>query len=133
MITITEYIQWYGERKKEMIASGRYASEPTFLFKQVDEEDPTEWIFNLDNWNGGDILRHFFRDDYSKLSDELPYEIKYYVYEGQTTIFIFTPKDWYEISWYKSRGRTDIVKKNGERIYLDEYIELCNLLNVTLK
>lgn len=132
MITSNDYIQWYKNEKRKMLDSGIYKSEPTFLFKPL-EYDPTEWIFNPDNWNGGDILRHFLYDNFYELTQITSFEIKPYIYEDQTTIFIFTAKNWYEISWYKSRGRTDIIKMNGDPIYLEDYIDLCNALNITIK
>lgn len=132
MITSNDYIQWYKKEKEKMLDSGRYGSEPTFLFNRIDAESD-DWIFNINNWNGGDILRHFLYDNLYELTRIASFEIKYYVIDDQTTIFIFTPTNWYEISWYKSRGRTDIIKMNGEPIYLDDYIDLCNELNITLK
>lgn len=130
MITITEYIEWYENEKKRMLISGQYKSMPTFLFKQMDDSD--DWIFNPDNWNGGDILRHGLLYILYNEKHINSYEIKFFQHDNQTTIFIFTSNEWYEINWYKSRGRTDIIKKNGETIYLDEYIDLCNALNITL-
>jgi hypothetical protein len=132
MITINEYIEWYKKEKREMLDSGHFRSEPKFLFKRL-YDDTDEWIFNPDNWNGGDILRHGLLDilDHDK-TDGLP-EIKYFRHDDQTTFLVFVKADWYEISWYKSRGRTDHIKKNGEPINLEDYIELCNLLNLPLK
>ena len=132
MITSYEYIQWYEKEKKKMLDSGLYGSEPTFLFKP-DKYDPTDWIFNHDNWNGGDILRHFLYDNFYEVTRVGSFEIKYYIVDDQTTIFIFDSSNWYEISWYKSRGRTDIIKMNGDPIYLDDYVNLCNNLKVALK
>lgn len=127
MITVNAYIKWYKNEKKKMLDSGRYGSEPIFLFKLDDWDRP----FNPDNWNGGDILRHFlYNNDFAYIGS---FEIKYYVVDDQTTIFLFASNKWYEISWYKSRGRTDIIKMNGEPICLDDYIKLCNELNITLK
>lgn len=129
MITSNDYIRWYKNEKKKMLDSGRYRSEPTFLFRLDDWDRP----FNPDNWNGGDILRHFLYDNFYEVTQIGPFEIKYYIIDDQTTVFIFTPKNFYEISWYKNRGRTDIIKMNGEPICLDDYIDLCNALNITLK
>lgn len=131
MITVKDYLEWYENQKMYMILSGNFGSIPRFLFKQI--EDTDDWIFNPDNWNGGDILRHgllYFIYDGKRIDS---YEIKFFRHDDQTTVFIFSSSDWYEISWYKSRGRTDIIKMNGEPIYLDDYINLCNELNITLK
>lgn len=132
MITIDNYLEWYKAKKIDMLNSGNFRSEPTFLFK-ISDDDPSEWIFNLDNWNGGDILRGGLLDILYEEKSIDSHEIKYFWHNDQTTFLIFKDNDWYEISWYKSRGRTDIIKKNGEPIYLDEYIDLCNALNITLK
>lgn len=129
MITRNDYIEWYKNEKRKMLESCHYGSEPTFLFKPL-EYDPDEWIFNPDNWNGGDILRRFL---YYNDNDITEFEIKYYFIDDQHTFFIFTRNNFYEITWYKSRGRTDSVKMNGEPISLDDYIDLCNKLNITLK
>ena len=131
MITIDNYLAWYRAKKIEMIKSGNFASEPKCLFKLDDFGE--EWIFNPDNWNGGDILRHGLLDILYDGKSIESHEIKYFCHDDITTIFIFKDNDFYEISWYKQRGRTYIIKKNGEPIYLDEYIELCNELNITLK
>lgn len=36
--------------------------------------------------------------------------------------------DSYIVSWYKSRGRTDMITKNGKPINIDEYVEALNKL-----
>mgnify|MGYP003300883697 CR=1 FL=1 len=130
MITINDYLEWYKEKKIDMLNSGNFRSEPKPLFIRLDFY-VDEWIFNPDNWNGGDILRHGLLNILDEGKSIDGYEIKYFWHNGQTTFLIFKDNDWYEISWYKSRGRTDTIKKNGEPIYLDEYIDLCNELNIT--
>lgn len=111
-----------------MLDSGKYGSEPKFLFKLFYDD----WIFNDDNWNGGDILRQGLLNILDEEKRVNSHEIKYYHYDGQTTILILTSENWYEVSWYKNRGRTDIIRMNGEPIYLYDYIDLCNSLNITL-
>lgn len=132
MFTTHDYKLWYNKEKKKMLESGIFKSEPTFLFKPT-TYDPEEWVFNPDNWNGGDILRHFLYNNVYETEEIERFEIKYYVIDDQTTVLILSPTEWYEISWYKSRGRTDTIYKNGSFIFLDEYVELCNLLGVTLQ
>lgn len=131
MITINDYLEWYKEKKIDMLNSGNFRSEPKFLFKRLDD-DTDEWIFDPGNWNGGDILRRGLLDILYEEKSIGSYEIKYFWHNEQTTFLIFKDNDWYEISWYKSRGRTDSIKKNGEPIYIGEYIDLCNALNITL-
>lgn len=128
MITKKDYIEWYENEKRKMINAGRYKSNPRFLFRH----EFNDWIFNKFNWNGGDILRNFLIDNLDELNNIKVLDIKYYYHEDQTTIFMFASEKWYEISWYKDRGRTDIIKMNGKPIYLEDYIDLCNLLNINL-
>lgn len=127
MITQKEYLDYFELEKERMMKSGHFSSEPTFLFKY----DPyfEEFVFDPDNWNGCDVLRRYlYKNDY----EISKFEIKCYFINDSTYIFIFTPKSFYEISWYKSRGRTDYIRKDGDLITLDEYIEICNELNVKL-
>lgn len=133
MITIKDYMDWYAKKKEEMIASGHYASEPTFLFSKEYAEDSDDWyMFNPHNWNGGDILRRWFVKYWTPDLRLADYDIKYYWVDDQTTIYIFGGNEWFEISWYKSRGRTERIKHNGQDIYIDEYVRLCNYLGITL-
>ena len=133
MITINDYIRWYEKEKETMLNSGMYASEPTFLFNNTHDGWDDEWVFNPDNWNGGDILRHGLLKILDNREEIDGYEIKYFCIEGQTTIFIFTSNYWYEITWYKNRGCTENIKMNGDPISLEDYINLCNSLNLQLE
>ena len=133
MITTIDYISWFDNKKKEMIASGRYLSEIKFLFKEDSDEFPEFWEFNTDNWNGGDILRHFLVDHFWEDINLDGYEVRYYLINDQTTVFILGDSEFYEISWYKSRGRTEKINKNGMPIDLEDYLELCNKLGVELR
>lgn len=133
MFTIKDYLEWYAKKKEEMLASGFYKSEPTFLFDKECEEDPEDWYrFNPKNWNGGDILRKFLLNNWFHDIHTTDYTIKYYWVDNQTTIYIFGENEWFEISWYKSRGCTETIKHNGEYIYIDDYVRLCNCLGITL-
>ena len=38
MITTIDYLSWFDNKKKEMIASGRYLSEIKFLFKEAKQK-----------------------------------------------------------------------------------------------
>ena len=132
MITTIDYISWFNNKKKEMIASRRYLSEIKFLFKEDRDEVSELWEFNTDNWNGGDILRHFLVDHFWEDLNLDGYEMRYYLINDQTTVFILGDSEFYEISWYKSRGRTEKINKNGMSIDLEDYLELCNKLGVEL-
>lgn len=132
MFTVKDYLDWYAKRKEKMVASGFYKSEPTFLFTK-DPDDPDDYYqFTPDNWNGGDILRKFLLNNWFHDIHTTDYTIKYYWVDDQTTIYIFGENEWFEISWYKSRGRTERIKHNGQDIYIDDYIRLCNYLGITL-
>ena len=138
MIYEKEYIDWYfNTEKPKMLSSGCFGSEPIFLFNHPDEEkfndDFDYWEFNNKNWNGGDILRCFlYKSWYEDVSIE-GLEIKRYRVDDTWYVFLFTKDSFYTIEWYKSRGRTDFIRKNGYDITLKEYIELCNILGVELK
>jgi len=131
-MTVKDYLTWYEKEKERMIASGHYGSKPRPLFlKELD--DPEEyWVFNRDNWNGGDILRRWFYRYWSPDITLADYIIKYYWIDDQTTIYILGENEWYEISWYKDRGKTEKIERNGHSIELGEYINLCNYLGIKL-
>lgn len=131
MITSNDYIRWYENKKKEMLNSSMFGSEPTFLFTRTDDWE-YDMVFNPKNWNGGDILRRGLLKLLDERRNVEPYEIKYFCIEEQTTIFLFAATKWYEISWYKNRGCTESIKMNGEPIYLEDYIDLCNSLGISL-
>lgn len=127
MITKAQYLDYFKSQKKRMLESGFFGSTPEPLFRY--NEDFEEWLFNAANWNGCDILRRYLYNGYSQKSG---IEIKEYVISDQTYIFIFTSDSFYEISWYKSRGKTDYIRKDGYPINLDEYLDICNKLGVKL-
>ena len=125
MLTAEQYIEWYKKDKRRMIESGHYGSEPTFLF--VESEFHETMIFNPENWCGGDILRRYFYLNWDELNVK-DWDIKWFIVDGQSYVFLFHEDHFYELSWYKSRGRTDYVKKDGNPIEIEDYIELCNAL-----
>lgn len=49
-------------------------------------------------------------------------------YEGDMSEWKF---DHYLISYYKSRGKTDVIMKNGKSITFDEYVRLLNIIEST--
>lgn len=132
-MTIKDYLTWAEKLKERMIASGHYGSEPTPLFLKETDDPEEYWVFNRDNWNGGDILRKWFYNDWNQKIHFHDYIIKYYWIDDQTTIYILGENEWYEISWYKNRGRTEEIKRNGHDIELGEYIDLCNYLGIVLE
>lgn len=111
---------------------------PNKLFHEVkdDYEENVYIVFNKDNWNSGqDLLRYFllFIYDYN-LKNHIIYENKidiHILFKDDTWTGVIIDRDnndVYYISWYKSRGRTDKILKNGEPITLDEYLEILNIL-----
>ena len=110
--------------------------------------------FNPHNWNSGQDPRAILceRDVYDERMDE-PFEswydeegtdghiTSYGVFwsgekrhENQTYVImnvITSDKDsadTYIVSWYKSRGCTEILTKNGHKITLNEYVGMLNTL-----
>lgn len=101
--------------------------------------------FNPNNWNGGDdIIRQF---TYFLECNNQVYWIKeledliiiafYVYYEDDKYIFILIEPnteddvknvDSYIIKYYKNRGHTDYMMKNGRYITENEYVKLLNLL-----
>ena len=116
------------------------SSEPVMLFKYVDYDE--EYIFNDDNWNGCDLLRKFLLEEvYSKgvkikknigathlTCDCCPEDddwTAYILLEKSVNMY-----DLYTLSWYKRRGRTESILKNGKPISLTDYVNLLNLLKI---
>lgn len=117
-------------------ADPRYGSDPVSMFDKNGD-------FVTDNWaSGQDLVRKFF--EYypvgnrvidlrnSKICFDL-ITIHYNWHDDQHYLQI-TPVndnlgycDHYFISWYKSRGRTERIYKNGRPIKIEEYAELCNI------
>lgn len=133
MITCKEYFDWYERAKRRMLDSGHYASEPTFLF--IDREgitwgtpsDLQDWEFCPENWCGGDIVRNYIYEHLETL--QLPgYDCRWYHIDDEWRVFFFSDSHFYEIGWYKSRGRTDFIRKDGNPITMGEYVDLYNAL-----
>ena len=127
MITKQQYIDYFTAERERMMKSGYFTSVPEFLF--VQDEDLSDWIFNHNNWNGCDILRRYLYNEPQPIQG---IDIKEYRVDDTTYIFIFTSSSFYEIAWYKSRGKTDYIRKDGETITMDEYLDICNMLGVKL-
>lgn len=101
---------------------------------QVAFDRYNEDVFKTDNWNDRRIslFRHFFGGWFYSggmrngivFIGEL--EIVHQWDEDQNYVFIrkCIDNDLYFITWYKSRGRTDLFLKNGKPISLKEFREL---------
>lgn len=119
MITKEQYLSYAAKEIERMKNDVHFASEPKPLF--IDEK------FNEENWNGVDIIRRFlYRYGYEEQDNFT--KTYYYAFGGQHYLFVYCVDDFYIISWYKDRGKTDYIGKNGRPIDLDEYIELVNIL-----
>lgn len=120
-----------------------YGSDPTPMFNEAGE-------FMTDNWaSGQSLIRAFF--EFYQLSTVIEnhdpeayftHILTYYEYhEDQHYVQITLLNDsdateccdQYFITWYKSRGRTERIYKNGRPIRLAEYVELCNIFFGAIK
>lgn len=111
-----------------------------------DYEELYKYEFVSDNWNSGqDIVRYiglhiwdsaktsykFIVNDTNVGKCEVTIRICYKEDDWMIIIETISEKEGYDIyieSWYKSRGRTDMISKNNQRITLTEYLDLVNLL-----
>jgi len=102
--------------------------------------------FNKDNWSGGDDIIRLFTDE---LQMEFLHESKTYKDIDRILIVTFDNDgsnnvvrmtcisnrgsniDNYEVGWYKSRGKTDYIKRNGQDITEEQYVELINIIEET--
>lgn len=134
-MTVNEYIAWSEKYRSRLIESGYFRSkpEPLFIRDHFDDYYPAYLEFNPDNWNGGDILRKWLVEVWTPDLQLKDYQIKYYWVDDQTTIYILGENEWFEISWYKNRGRTESIKLNGRYIDLDDYVRLCTYIGITLE
>ena len=131
-MTVKEYVDYANERIKKFVASGHCGSEPKFLFKQVYDDD--YWEFDPNNWNGCDVLRRFLSDNLTGSAQVINGLLVMYRWIDDTSHFIIFDREgnFYQVSWYKDRGRTEKIYMNDRPIGMDEYVELCNMLGVTL-
>lgn len=130
-MTVKEYVDYARQYMKELEASGHCGSKPKFLFQEVYDE---YWEFYPDNWNGCDVLRRFLSRDIIASAEVINGLLVMYRRVDNTSHFIIFDSEgnFYQISWYKDSGCTEKIHMNDRRIGMDEYIELCNMLGVTL-
>lgn len=129
----------YQERLDLFKENFKTSDTPVALFqlnRASFEEDEPEIIFNKNNWNSGqDILRYFLLFTYNRCKNHIIYNNKldiHIMFKDDTWNSVIIDRvnnDLYYTTWYKSRGRTDKITKNGEIITLDEYIEILNILS----
>lgn len=155
MITKEDLIRRHEKRLDEAKnPNSSYGSLPKSLFY-------SNMTFTEDNWNGGEAIIRQFTDYLSNddnHSKSCEFELQKEANEGIGGEFIATYSwlndtnyvqiavrsyGWYEdnmsewkfdhylISYYKSRGKTDIVMKNGTPITFDEYVNLLNIIEST--
>lgn len=122
-----------------------YGSTPLSLFDFETGE------FNNRNWNGGDgVVRQFANEavideDYCKeydlgdeygdmvvshsyFQDQQYYQITLRHVEDEVEGWKFTQ---YLVTYYKNRGKTEWVSKNGKVINFDEYLHLLDIIEST--
>ena len=145
-----EYFMKQAKLDKEYVPPA-YGSPINSLFKKSENG---KYVFDPDNWNSNQevIRRELSIHDIispnatfvswisgpGKEKNELSFSTvtAHIAYESDTLYLSIsvvnddeTPGvNQYMISWYKDRGRTALVTKNGQYIKLKEYIELCNIL-----
>ena len=124
-LTKETFIQGFKKHKETLEATGCYKSPIRFIFN-LDVNSYQYEEFEEDNWNGYDILRSLLLANWGKQSNL--YHIYYYRICDQTTIFLMGAHYFYEISWYKSRGQTEKIYRDGMGIDIDDYINLYNYL-----
>jgi hypothetical protein len=95
--------------------------------------------FSENNWNDAriNLFRMFFSGWFHRgISDDIVFigdlEVMHKWFEDYNYVFIRNIKtnDLYYATWYKSRGRTDLILHNGQKITLDAFK---NLLTEMLK
>lgn len=134
-MTVNDYLAWAEKERNRMVTGGHYASapEPLFIKDTFEPGYPEYWEFNPDNWNGGDILRRWIVNSWEPSIRLADYAVMYYWIDDYTTVYFLGKNEWFEIRWYKNRGRTESIRYNGRYIDLDDYIRLCNYLGLILE
>ena len=135
-----KYLEYTKERINKFVIDYPTSDKPKLLFKYVEYED--DYIFNENNWNCCDLLRGFLLTKLYDNGVKLDLTINnihltadccydnddwrgYILLESGVNYY-----DLYTITWYKHRGRTESIMKNGEPITLTDYVMLLNLLSI---
>lgn len=131
-MTAKLFLECAKQHKLKLEAAGLYKSEIKELFLPPEDEsfidDFTYYEFNPENWNAFNPLRKLLYDKWDEI--KIPnYEVRFYIYDNQKYIFIFGDRDFYEISWYKDRGKTEKINMNGEPINLSDYLDLFTVID----
>lgn len=138
------------QRHNELV---KYAKQEDSPYGSIPEPLFIGVKFNPNNWNGGDaIIRQFTSDlqfnegtrhvgefdwehksgdfvaNWDYFDDQSYIQIVIRAYDEREGEWIF---DQYLITYYKNRGKTDAIYKNGKLITLDEYIEILNIIEST--
>lgn len=89
--------------------------------------------FSEDNWNDAriNLLRAFFSGWFHEgIANDIVFignlEVVHQWFEDQNYVFIrnLETNDLFYASWYKSRGRTDLILHNGQKITLPAFKDL---------
>lgn len=129
-MTCKRYYEIYKKRAQEILNSKKYETKPCFLFRSAGSGDLEEWLFDVNNWCGCDILRFFVNALYD--DDQMPslpgFEFRVYCEGNSVRVFFFGKAHYYEMCWDKDSPRTTSIEMDGHLITLGEYIELYNRL-----
>lgn len=145
--TAKKFLKYSKEYRKKFNDSNPGGSKSKKLFKPIErwgnKDDMESYIFQKDNWNDADLLRSYIHNELEgkgicKKDKELDGGQKAYIFfsscddSKKATIIIFGnyQHDTYEIYWYKNRGNTENIMKNGQEIFLTEYVTLLNILDI---
>lgn len=126
-MTCEEYYALFLKDKERMEATGFYLSPIKFLFNVDNEIAMEDWTFNDNNWNGCDVIRRYLVEHWYEPPIISKYAIYNYYVDDDWYVIIAGEYHFYIINWYKDRGHTSSIIKDGQPITFGEYIELYNM------
>lgn len=140
MWTEKMYLIYAKRKRKEFKQKYPNSSKPRKLFRKIGKK---EYIFSNDNWNDSDLVRDFIVHNMEEKGNRKIVEekngISFYIFFSiendvrYASIIVYDEEnshDNYQFIWYKHRGQTDSILKNGRPIFLEEYVKLMNLLEI---
>jgi len=141
--TCESFLKYSKEKRNDFKKNYPTSDKPKKLFKLLGscKKNYEDYIFSEKNWNDTDILREYIEEKMESTGCRYitSYHKGTYAYIFFTcaddikhaTIVVMKSRlhDTYEISWYKNRGRTSSITKNGRLISLPDYVGLLNIIN----
>lgn len=149
--SLEDYVKYEEEHIKKFDEENPNGSPAKPLFVPCgNKEDFESYAFSRDNWNGADVLRDYIyksfelescthEQKFSMVLNDGHYDVAsinmfFCINEDARHALIVVSVegrfDSYDIQWYKHRGRTDSITKNGYPVELEDYIYLLNILNI---